>query len=130
MGTLLKPAQYLEWPGFVLVAIGALIHALFIVNNKKMMKNGLPADIITVSYCLLSGTLFLTASFLFSPPKIWSVFDPHIGIFWPLLGTCLLNIFVQYPSMRAQKYADTALIASVGAFNPFFSLFPALLLFF
>lgn len=131
MHSVLKPAQCMEWPGFALVAGGALLFAFFkiLIGRliKKKEKGGmeLPSDIVVTVYSLSSGLLFLAASFLFDPPKIWSVFDAQLGIFWPLLATCVLNIFVQFGSTRAQKYADTALVSSVGAFQPFISLLPA-----
>ena len=128
MNPIFKPAQYLEWPGFVLVVIGAMLFALFMVNNKRMIKNGVPPDALTTCNTLLAGSMFFIASFVFNPPKIWSVFDLRIGIFWPLFATCILNIFVQFGAMRAQKYADTTLVAAVGAFQPFISLLPSWLI--
>lgn len=126
MGSMLKPALCMEWPGFALVAGGAFLHALsMILIGKLINKRGLPPDVVVTVYSLLSGLLFLIATFAFSPPKIWSVFDVRIGIFWPLAATCILNVFVQFGGTRAQKYADTALVSSVGAFQPFISLLPA-----
>lgn len=128
MGPTLEPAQYLQWPGFILVTVGALLFAIFLINNKKLIQKGLPPDVITTFYCLGSGILFLVASFLFNPPTIWSVFDSKIGIFWPLLATCVLNIFIQFGNMRAQKYAETTLVAAIGSFQPLICLLPSWLI--
>lgn len=125
MGPVLKPAQYLEWPGFALVAMGAVLFALFTINVKKLQNKGLPSDVITTLYCLMSGTAFFAVSFLFNPPKIWSVFDLNIGVFWPLFATCALNVVIQFGNTRAQEYADPSMTVAVGALQPFISLLPA-----
>ncbi|MFC1612672.1 EamA family transporter, partial [Patescibacteria group bacterium] len=121
-------AQFLEWPGFVLVVCGTLIHAVFIIQKKRILNTKLPADVLTTCYTLISGFLFLSLSFLFNPPKIWSVFHWPLGVFWPLFATCILNLGIQFGNTRAQKFAETALVAPIQGFQPFFALLPAWLI--
>lgn len=131
MGQMFKPAQYLEWPGFILVAIGAIFFSFFMIVRGKLVKEkekggfGLSPELVTAAYCLISGILFFIASFLFSPPVIWSVLDPQIGIFQPLFWTCILNIAVQFGQTKSQQNADTSLVSAIGAFQPLISIIPA-----
>ncbi|MBI2108801.1 MAG: DMT family transporter [Parcubacteria group bacterium] len=119
----------MTWEGFALVLGGALLLALFQVINKKLLVQSAPADCISVVNFLGSGLMLFVVAYAFNPPDIkswwgWTGTWPE-GLFWPLIVTSLLNIFILYGSTRAFKYGDVSLIAPIAATQPLIVLLPS-----
>lgn len=116
------------WQGFALVLVGAFLHALYQVVNKKLLVKQAPADCVSTINFLGSGTILLAISLLFSPPKIESWFDWPSGLFWPMMATALLNIVIGFGNTRALKYGDASLVTPISAAQPMIVLIPSMLI--
>lgn len=113
----------MQWQGVVLVLLGCILQAAYIIINKRLVDNKAPADCVGVANYLGGGVILMIGALWLNPPEIesWS------SLFWPLAATCALNVIIGYGQIRALKYADASLVAPIAATQPMVVLIPAYL---